>query len=241
VNCLLFIVSSHRHKAPIIRSRRKFVICIITTQPRKGAAVIAASMHDFANCRKFKSPVMLTLTLDRVKVTSTYTVRVGLLAYQTMWLYLHAVPKYVAIWMSWNIDIPWSMNCSDTFPRKKFENLAPICCRSGPILSTSTVSFELHAKVAEEIDLETCSYGQLSEVQMVRDLDLEAGQGHSNIRSTCRTTCTLNHLTVASCTTEIRPFEFREISTFGEVWTLLIAFLEGNSKIGLRQAVGHVS
>ena len=52
--------------------------CIITRKPRKGAAVIAASMHGFASCRKFKSPVTLTLTLDRVKVKSTYTVHVGL-------------------------------------------------------------------------------------------------------------------------------------------------------------------
>jgi len=109
------------------------------------------------------------------------------------------------------------MNCSDTFPRKTFENWAPTGCRPGPILSTSTVSFELQTKVAGEIDLETCSYGQLSEVQMVRNLDLGSGQGHGNIHSTCRTTCTLKHMTVASCTTEIRPFEFREISTFGKV------------------------
>ena len=47
-----------------------------TRKPRKGAAVIAASMHGFASCRKFKSPV--TLTLDRVKVKSTYKVHVGL-------------------------------------------------------------------------------------------------------------------------------------------------------------------
>ena len=51
---------------------------ILTRKPRKGAAVIAASMHGFAKYQKFKSPVRLTLTLDRVKVTSTYTVRVGL-------------------------------------------------------------------------------------------------------------------------------------------------------------------
>jgi len=209
----------------------------------QGGCVIAASIHGFANCRKFKSPDKLTLTLHGVKVTSTYTVRAGLPAYPTIWLYLHAVPKYVAIWMSWNIDIPWSMNCSDTFPRKKFENRAPTGCRPGPILSTSTVSFELHAKVAEEIDIETCSYGQLSEVQMVRDLDFDpgSGQGHGNIHSRCRTTCTLNHVTVASRTTEIPPFELREISTFGEVWTLVIAFVKGNSKIGLRQGVDHVS
>jgi len=44
-----------------------------------------------------------------------------------------------------------------------------------------TIRFELRAKVAEEIDLEMCSYWQLSEVQMVRDLDLEFGscQGHT--------------------------------------------------------------
>ena len=57
-----------------------------TRKPRKGAAVIAASMHGFASCRKFKSPVTLTLTLDRVKVISTYAVYVGLPAYPTMWL-----------------------------------------------------------------------------------------------------------------------------------------------------------
>ena len=94
-------------------------------------------------------------------------------------------------------------------------------CRPGPILSKSSISFELHAKVAEEIDLETCSYGQLSEVRMVRDLDLDldpgSGQGHVNIHSTCRATRTPNHVIVALRSTKIWPFEFREISTFGEV------------------------
>jgi len=55
----------------------------LTRKPRKGAAVIAASMHGFASCRKFKWSVSLTLTLDRVKVKSTYTVRVGLPAGST--------------------------------------------------------------------------------------------------------------------------------------------------------------
>jgi len=57
-----------------------------TRKPRKGAAVIAASMHGFASCRKFKSPVTLTLTFDRVKVKSAYTVHVGLPAGPTTWL-----------------------------------------------------------------------------------------------------------------------------------------------------------
>ena len=57
---------------------------VLHINQKAGAAVIAASMHGFASCRKFKSPVTLTLTLDRVKVTSTYTVYVGLPAYPTM-------------------------------------------------------------------------------------------------------------------------------------------------------------
>ena len=56
----------------------------LTRKPRKGAAVIAASMHGFANCRKFKSPVTLTLTLQRVKVMSIYAERVELVARPTM-------------------------------------------------------------------------------------------------------------------------------------------------------------
>ena len=144
--------------------------------------------------------------------------------------------------MSWNIDIPWRLNSSDTFPRRKFENWPPRICRPGPILSIPTVSFELHAKVAEEIYVEMYIYGQLSEVQMVRDLDLDlgSGQGHINIHSTCRTTCRPNHVTVALCNTEIWPFECRQLSILDEVWTLMTAFLDRNSKIGLRQAVVQV-
>jgi len=83
---------------------------------------------------------------------------------------------------------------------------------------------------------------QLSEVQMLRDLDLDlgSGQGHINIHSTCRTTCRSNHVTVALRSTEIWPCECRQISIMDEVWTLTIAFLDGNSKIGLRQAVVQV-
>jgi len=38
--------------------------------PARGLMVIAAIMHGFANCRKFKSPMTLTLNLDQVKVIS---------------------------------------------------------------------------------------------------------------------------------------------------------------------------
>ena len=65
------------------RNFLKLETCI-TRKPRKGAAVIAASMHGLSSCRKFKSPVILTLTLDRLKDMSTYTVRVGLPACPTM-------------------------------------------------------------------------------------------------------------------------------------------------------------
>jgi len=49
--------------------------------------------------------------------------------------------------------------------------------------------------VAEEIYLEMYIYGQLSEVEMVRDLDLGSGQGHINIHNTCRSTCSYGQLT----------------------------------------------
>jgi len=54
---------------------------------------------------------------------------------------------------------------------------------------------------------------------MLRDLDLDlgSGPGHVNIHSTCRTTCVLNHVTVVSRTTEIWPFEFRQILILDEV------------------------
>ena len=73
--------------------------------------------------------------------------------------------------------------------------------------------------MAEEIDLEVCSYELFSEVQMLRDLDLDlrSGQGHINTHSTCRSTSVPNHLTVASRTTEIWLFAYREISTLDEV------------------------
>jgi len=148
----------------------------------------------------------------------------------------------MAIWISWNIDIWRGFNSRDSFPGRKFENRTPISCRPHAVVSLSTISFDVYMKVAEEIDLEMCSYGQLSEVQMVCDLDLDlgSGQGHVNIYSTCRTACKLNHVRVASSTTEIWPFEFRQISILDEVWTLVIAFLDGNSKIWLWQAVVQV-
>ena len=143
--------------------------------------------------------------------------------------------------MSWNIDIPWSLNSSDTFPTRKFENRASTGCRSGSILSTSTISFDLHAKVAEEIDLEVCSYGQLSEVQMVRDLDLDLGsdQGHINIHSTCRTTCRPNHVTSITQYRNTAIWMSSNID-IGRSLNSDDTFLNGNSKIGLRQAVVQV-
>jgi len=96
--------------------------------------------------------------------------------------------------MSSNIDIGRSLNSRHSFPRWKFKHRAPTSCSPGPILWPATISFELHAEMAEEIELEMCSYGQLSEVQMLRDLDLGWGQGHVIIHSTCRTTCMLNHV-----------------------------------------------
>ena len=87
------------------------------------------------NCRKFKWSVTLTLTLDRVKVASTYTVHVGLPAAQPRDC---SITQYrnMAIWMSSNIDIGRSLNSHDSFPRWKFKNRAPTSCSAGAMSST---------------------------------------------------------------------------------------------------------
>ena len=64
----------------------------------------------------------------------------------------------MAIWISSNIDIGRSLNSRDSFPRWKFKNQAPISCSPGPILWQPTISFELHGEMAEEIDLEKCTF-----------------------------------------------------------------------------------
>ena len=102
------------------------------------------------------------------------------------------------------MDTGQSWNCSDSFLGRKFENLAPISCRPGPILSTSTVSFELHAKVAEEIDMEMCSYGQLSELPMVRDLDLRSGRGHTDVHVWSRSTHPPNEVKIRKTFLDVR-------------------------------------
>jgi len=74
-------------------------------------------------------------------------------------------------------------------------------------------------KVADEIDLEMCSYGQLSELQMVRDLDLDLDGVKVTPTYTLRVAHSRlpNRVTVASRTTEIWQFEYREITTLDEV------------------------
>jgi len=50
------------------------------------------------------------------------------------------------------------LNSRDSFPRWKFKNRAPTSCSPGPILWPLTISFQLHAKMTEEIDLEQCIF-----------------------------------------------------------------------------------
>ena len=64
----------------------------------------------------------------------------------------------MAIWISSNFDIGRSLNSRDSFPRWKFKNRALTSCSPCPILWSSAITFELHAKTAEEIDLEKCTF-----------------------------------------------------------------------------------
>jgi len=76
---------------------------------------------------------------------------------------------------------------------------------------------------------------QFSEIQKLSDLDLDLG--HISMHNSYRTTSLPDDVTLASSNTEIWLFEIRVISIFCEVWSHVIAFWEGNSKIGLQHAV----
>jgi len=56
------------------------------------------------------------------------------------------------------MDIRRSLNSGDSFPIRKFKNRAPTSCSPRPLLSSSIMSFELHEKTAEKIDLEKCNF-----------------------------------------------------------------------------------
>ena len=104
------------------------------------------------------------------------------------------------IWMSWNIDIRRSLNCRDSFPRRKFKGKSKIGLRQAVDQVTYydyQPSVLSSVRKWEEIDLEMCSCGQLSEGQMLCDLDLGSGQGHISMHNTCCTTSTLNHVNAA--------------------------------------------
>jgi len=55
---------------------------------------------------------------------------------------------------------------------RKFKNWAPTGCSPGPILWPPTISFELYAKMVEEIDLEKCTFRNFgSSVTLTLTLD----------------------------------------------------------------------
>jgi len=60
----------------------------------------------------------------------------------------------------------------DSLLRRKFKNRMPTSCRLCSILSQSTISFELYAKMAEETDLEKCNFWNFrSSVTLTLTLD----------------------------------------------------------------------
>jgi len=64
------------------------------------------------------------------------------------------------------------LNSRASFPRWKFKNRAPTSCTPGPMLWPPTISFELHSEMAEEIDLEKCTFPNFgSSVTLTLTLD----------------------------------------------------------------------
>jgi len=111
---------------------------------------------DVEECNFWNFRRSLILILDQVKTTSVCAIHIELPACRPR---DHSLQQYrnMAIWNLCNIDIPQSLNWHHSFPKRKFENRAQNSCRQGPILSQSTISFELHFKMAE-IDVEKCSF-----------------------------------------------------------------------------------
>jgi len=105
--------------------------------------------------------VTLTLTLDQVKII--HINMHNTCSITSMPDHVNAASRSMEIWPFefQEIDIPWSLNSRDSFVRRKFENWAQTSCRPGAMLSATTISFELHAKIAEEIDLEKCDFRNL--------------------------------------------------------------------------------
>jgi len=88
------------------------------------------------------------------------------------------------------MDTGRSLNSRDGFPRRKFKNRAPTSCSPGLILRPPTISFEIHAKPLEEIDLEN------SQIWKLRDLDLRLGRGHTGVHMWSRSTYTPNYMEI---------------------------------------------
>ena len=110
-------------------------------------------------CNSWNFRRSLILILDQVNTTSVCATHKEQPACRPR---DHSLQQYrnMAIWNLCNIDIPQSLNWHHSFPKRKFENQAQNSCRQGPILSQSTISFELHFKMAEEIDVEKCNFWQ---------------------------------------------------------------------------------
>jgi len=70
------------------------------------------------------------------------------------------------------MDIGQSLNSRDSFSGRKFKNRVPTSCSPGPVLWPPTITFELHAKTAEEIYLEKCTFRNFgSSVTLTLTLD----------------------------------------------------------------------
>jgi len=57
------------------------------------------------------------------------------------------------------MDLGRRLSSRDSCRRGKFTNRALTSYSTGPILSPLVISFELHAKMADEIDVEQCTFG----------------------------------------------------------------------------------
>jgi len=109
----------------------------------------------------------------------------------------------MAIWISWNIDIPRSLNSRDSFPRRKFENRVPASCRPGTILSPTNHQFWAPRQNGGGDRPRKVQFSQLRRLCDL-DLDLRSGRGHTGAHIRSRSTHTPNEIEIRKTFVDLR-------------------------------------
>jgi len=137
----------------------KLQTIVITHQlqaPRQNSGRCRRRKVQFSELQEI-SDLDLDLKSDQVHISMRSTYRATSVPY-----HVAVASSTTEIWpfeIRVNIDIPRSLNSRDSLLRRKFEYRTPTSSKVGLVLSRSTLSFELHDKITEKMDLGKCNFG----------------------------------------------------------------------------------